>query len=79
MIKGRYIGKNILKILNILEHIDEEDIEALLINIDFEKAFDYLELDFIDYCLKNLNFGDSIRQWIKTLYTDVECCLLNNG
>jgi hypothetical protein len=78
-IKGRYIGENIFKILNILEYIDEENIEALLINIDFEKAFDNLEWDFIDYCLKTFNFGESLRQWITTFYTDVECCVLNNG
>ena len=62
-----------------MEYIDEEDIAAMLINIDFEKAFDYLEWDFVEYCLKTFNFGDSLMQWIKTFYTDVECCVLNNG
>ena len=78
-IKGRFIGENIYKMLNIMEYIDDEEIDALLINIDFEKAFNYLEWDFIDYCLKTFNFGESLRQWIKTIYTDVECCVINNG
>ena len=37
-----------------MEYIDEEDIDAMLINIDFEKAFDNLEWDFVGYCLKHL-------------------------
>ena len=44
-----------------------------------ENAFDNLEWDIVEYCLKAFNFGDSLMQWIKTLYTDVECCVLNNG
>ena len=78
-IKGRYIGENIFKMLNIIEYLDGEQVDALLINIDFEKAFDNLEWDFIDYCLKRLNFGESLRGWVRTFYTDVECCVLNNG
>ena len=62
-----------------MEYIDDEEIDALLINTDFEKAFDYLRWDFIEYCLETFNFGESLRQWIKTIDTDVECCVINNG
>ena len=61
-IKGRFIGENIFKILNIMEYIVDEEMDSLLINIDFEKAFDIIEWDCIDYCLKLYYFGESLKQ-----------------
>ena len=39
-IKDRYIGENSGKIVDVLNYRDESDIEAILAQIDFEKAFD---------------------------------------
>ncbi len=44
---SRYIGENINTILNILDYTEAEDIISILIAIDVEKAFDYLEWSFI--------------------------------
>ena len=42
-LENRYIGENINKIINLMDFVDENDIPALLILVDFEKAFDRLE------------------------------------
>ena len=47
--------------------------------IDFKKAFDTIEWDFINSCLKKLNFGPDIQIWVKILYNNVSSCVLNNG
>ena len=47
--------------------------------IDFEKAFDSIEWNFLFKCLKTFNFGDSLLHWIKILYTDIKSCVTNNG
>ena len=78
-VKGRYIGENILRLINIMDHVEEEEIPALLVNVDFEKAFDLLEITFVDQCLKKMNFGDSIRNWVNIFYVDSSSCVLNNG
>ena len=78
-VKGRYIGENIVKMLTLIELLNEEDIPALLISVDFEKAFDNVEWDFIDRCLSHFNFGEYIRTWVKILYTDCQSCVINNG
>ena len=54
--KNRYIGETIFKLLNVIQHVDVEQIEALFVTIDFEKAFDYLNWDFVDNILKCFNF-----------------------
>ena len=50
-----------------------------MVFVDFEKAFDSLEWHFIQNTLRLFNFGPNIRQWISTLYCDVESGALNGG
>ena len=78
-IKGRYIGENINRILSIMELTEKENIPTIIACIDFEKAFDSLEWNFILKALESFNFGPSIIQWVKTLYKNPESCVLNNG
>ena len=78
-LKGRYIGENINRLLGTMEIIDEENIPAILINIDFEKAFDYSEWDFISTALNEYNFGPYITTWVKILYNNIESSVINNG
>ena len=42
-IKGRFIGKNVRIIEDIINFTTEKDINGLLVLIDFEKAFDIVE------------------------------------
>lgn len=46
----------------------EENIPGLLIFIDFQKAFDSLEWDFLLRCLESFNFGSSLIRWVFTFY-----------
>ncbi len=78
-LKGRYIGQNISRILNILDITNEENIPAVMILIDFEKAFDSLEWTFITKTLKYFNFGESITNWVSALYKNSNCSVMNNG
>ena len=47
--------------------------------IDFEKAFDSLNHSFLLKVLEKFNFGTYFLQWIKTFYSNVSSCVLNNG
>ena len=47
--------------------------------LDFKKAFDTLEWNFIFQVLKRFNFGESFVHWIRTLYSDPIACVKNNG
>ena len=52
---------------------------ALLIALDFRKAFDSINHSFIDSCLETLNFGKSFRAWVKFFFNDRDTYLLMHG
>ena len=78
-ISGRYIGENLVKILSILEYCENNDMPAVLIAIDFEKAYDSVEWSAVEYALQFFNFGPNLRKWAQTFYTDISSCVINNG
>ena len=78
-LKERYIGENVVKILNIMDYLTESNEAALLLSADFEKAFDSLEWDFVEYTLKKFNFGDSLIRWVKIFYNEITTQVSNNG
>lgn len=78
-IKGRNIGENIRTIADIIECTRLSNIPGMIALIDFEKAFDSIEWDFLFDTLKLFNFGEDFIRWIKILYTDITACTTNNG
>ena len=60
------IGETVRSIFEIMDLTDKENISGLLIFIDFEKAFDSLEWNFLHNCLDVFNFGPNSKRWIKT-------------
>ena len=78
-IKGRFIGENIRLIDSIINYIANKNIPCLILLLDFEKAFDTLEWPFIEKTLQHYGFGLSIQKWRRTLYCDIESCIINNG
>jgi len=55
-----------------------ENIPGIAVFLDFEKAFDSIEWDFIQKCLESFNFGPNLRQLVSVFYKDISSCL-NNG
>ena len=47
--------------------------------IDFEKDFDSISCDFIFQTLDMFNFGYSIIDWLKTFYSGIKSCIIQNG
>ena len=78
-LSGRYIGENTRLIYDILHITDELDLPGLLLIIDFEKAFDSISWKFIEKVLSFLNFGESIKQWIKVFYNDISASVVQCG
>ena len=78
-IKGRFIGENIRFILDLIDYCDTNDIPGFLMLLDFEKAFDRLEWDFIYKCLSFFKFNSGFISWIRTFYSNSSACVINNG
>ena len=62
-----------------LETTKTHNIPGLAVFLDFEKAFDSLEWNYLLKCLEVLNFGPQLRQWIRVIYSYISSCVLNNG
>jgi len=56
-VKGRYILDNVIIVWEGMEWTHKFGKEALFIKIDFEKAYDRVEWNFILNMLKDLGFG----------------------
>ena len=78
-VKDRCIGETIRSIVDIMEFTAKENIPGLMIFIDFQKAFDSLEWDFLLSCLEAFNFGPDFICWVRTFYKNIESCVRNNG
>lgn len=78
-IKQRYIGSNIRRIWDTIEHCDKENIPGLIMFLDFKKAYDSVEQSFITKAMETMNFWEDIIRWVKLLYTDIKSCVINNG
>ena len=57
----------------------KESIPGLMIFIDFQKAFDSVEWDFLFKCLEAFNFGCDVLRWAKLFYKNIQSCIMNNG
>ena len=62
-----------------MDYTKEQNIPGILLFIDFEKAFDSLDWNFMLKCLNVFGFGPSLIRWIETFCTNISSCVLNNG
>ena len=78
-VKGRSIFDAVRTIDDILDYTRHTKMSGILVAIDFEKAFDSLDHTYLFKVLNVFNFGPSFIQWIRTLYSNVSSCIINNG
>jgi len=78
-LSGRFIGENINNVLSIMEHCDKFDINAILVFLDYNKAFDCVEWSIIDKTLCHFGFKENLRHWLKSIYYDNVSFIVNNG
>ena len=63
--------ENTRLIYDIIDKLNSNNQDGLLLLIDFEKALYSVEWNFLDEGLKFFNFRESIRQWVKTFYKNI--------
>ena len=61
---GRSISDCTRLMFGLVYECQQQNIEGLILLVDFEKAFDSLSWDFILKTLKNFNFGPNLIKWI---------------
>ena len=69
--ENRNISHNIRNTLDLMNYAEQNNIEAVIISLDFEKAFDRVELKSLIGTLRYFNFGENFMRWTKLLYQDI--------
>ena len=66
-------------IYDLLQYTDKLNKKGIANFLDFKKAFDSIEWNYLLETLGLFNFGLDIQNWIKIFYNNVTSCVLNNG
>ena len=77
--KGRNISCNIRRVLDMIDHAETENLDGLIIQIDFMKCFDRVEIGVLVQAMRYFNFGDSFISWTLTIYNQARSCVINQG
>ena len=79
-VKGRSIFDAVRTVDDIVDYTKRNHLPGILIAIDFEKAFDTLNYNFLIRTLHKFNFGPFFFiQWIRVLYKNASSAVMNNG
>ena len=76
---GRTIGDNINLVRDIIDLANKNDMEAALLFLDQEKAFDRVSHDFLFKVLDKFGIGSYFSNWVKTLYSNSSTRINVNG
>ena len=78
-IKGRFIGTNIRLVDDVIWYANKKNLPGAILFLDFKKAFDSLEWDFMFQALKKYDFGEKFLKWVRILYNKPTACIKNSG
>ena len=78
-ITGRNIASNLHSLNDIVKYANSRNIEAAILFLDQEKAFDRVDHQFLIKTLKHLNFGDYFISWIEIILKDITSRIKING
>ena len=77
--RDRRISVNIRKMLDIMHEAEIEDLEAVILSLDFVKCFDKCSFEILHGSLVYFGFGSLIQEWTKILYEGFTVKVQNNG
>jgi hypothetical protein len=78
-VEGNVIGSCIINLLNMIHDVNEKKKASLILLIDFRKAFDSIDHNFITTVRKELGFQSDIVKWISIFFDSREAYILLGG
>lgn len=78
-LKGRYILDNIVTAEELLFSIHQRRVPGHILKVDFAKAFDMMDWEFLFELLEARGFGGLWISWIKCILTTLKTNILING
>lgn len=78
-VNGRQIADSILVTSEIVHSIQSNQTKGIILKLDFEKAFDTVNWDFLMQTLQGMGFGAKWRSWILAIVSSARQSVLING
>lgn len=78
-IPGRDIADTIGTIRDVIEYMKRDGKGGIVLGIDWNKAFDRVEHDFLFKVLEKFGFGERMVGWVRRLYGSARSCVKVNG
>ena len=78
-LKDRFISENNLTTAGVIEHASKTQEKGIMLAIDFSKAFDCLDHQFIQNVLLHFGFGRTFVAYIRTMLTGFTASILHAG
>ena len=73
-LEGRNIVSNDRLLLDVIDFTDSNDLTAVILLLDIQKAFDSVSHNFVFTSLEYRNSGDNFINWFKTPYSNRKSC-----
>lgn len=77
--RNRQIGENVRLNEDIIYYCENYNKPGCVMYIDQSKAFDRVNLEWVDMVLGHYGFGTQFRKWIQTLYRNARSTIFTNG
>lgn len=78
-LKGRYILDGVVALNEIIEDAKKSKRSLLIFKVDFAKAFDSVDWNYLLNMMKFMNFPEKWLMWMKTCITSASANVLVNG
>ncbi|KAF1333810.1 Rna-directed dna polymerase, partial [Globisporangium splendens] len=78
-IPGRSIHHQIILVKDVLHYCSTANVNGYASFLDFEKAYDMVNWDYLFEVLKRQGFGPNLISWIQLMYSKPSCSLILNG
>jgi hypothetical protein len=78
-IKGRYILESVVIAHEVLHSVHKSKQPRVILKLDYEKAYDRVNLDFLLEILESRGFGETWIGWIKKVVLGGLVSILANG
>ena len=77
--EARHISTNTRKAIDVVDYVSRKNIATVLIQLDYEKAFDMVEYKSLFAAFNYFNMGHYIGAWLRVLFQDMQLSTINNG
>lgn len=74
--RGRQASESILIVNEVCHSLKGEKTKGLILKLDFEKAFDSVNWEFLFQAFKRFGLGSKMIRWIKNYYTEARMSIL---